>query len=114
MVAQAGRDTKPVQCSSWPLKTYRHDLESFFYVLLRMCARCSCANKFGEGYMTINGLERIMSEFPDNFGAVKPLCLKVRSIMFGDTARLSIGVKMIQIIESISLNHYSSTIGYRR
>ncbi|KAL7937847.1 serine/threonine-protein kinase Sgk2 [Trichoderma chlorosporum] len=91
--------------------TYRHDLESFFYVLIWMCARCSWTKKppresllrkweigsfsdiadAKEGHMTINGLERIMNEFPDSFGVVKPLCLKIRSIMFGDTARLNIG-----------------------
>ncbi|KAG8425902.1 hypothetical protein J3459_008594 [Metarhizium acridum] len=97
--------------------TYRHDLESFFYVLLWMCARQSWNNGFGGkkepprdsilrkwemgtfehiadakvGHMTINGLERVMDEFPDIFDVVKPLCLKMRSIMFGDTARLTIG-----------------------
>ncbi|KAI1319102.1 hypothetical protein F5Y16DRAFT_391182, partial [Xylariaceae sp. FL0255] len=66
--------------------TYRHDLESFFYVLLWMCARQSWSNGFAhgekpakesvlrrweigtfdsiadakEGHMTVNGLERIM------------------------------------------------------
>lgn len=98
--------------------TYRHDLESFFYVLLWMCARCSWANGFGgdeeyppweslfwkweigsfrsiadakEGHMMMNGLERIMGEFPDIFSVVKPLCLAIRSIMFGDAPRLNIG-----------------------
>lgn len=68
--------------------TYRHDLESFFYVLLWMCARQSWSNGFAgkenrpkesllrrweigsfkyfaaakEGDMTVNGLERIMGE----------------------------------------------------
>ncbi|KAI1156562.1 serine/threonine-protein kinase Sgk2 [Nemania diffusa] len=97
--------------------TYRHDLESFFYVLLWMCARQSWSNGFAneerppkesllrrweigsfeyiamakEGDMTVNGLERIMGEFPEALDVVKPLCLKIRSIMFGDTARLSFG-----------------------
>jgi serine/threonine protein kinase len=72
---------------------YRHDLESFLYVLLWMCARQSWRNGFAgeetppkgsllrrleigsfeyiadakEGYMTVNGLERIMGEFPEAF-----------------------------------------------
>ncbi|KJZ68814.1 hypothetical protein HIM_11788 [Hirsutella minnesotensis 3608] len=97
--------------------TYRHDLESFFYVLLWMCARCSWDRfkgsgeekpaesdlrnweignfkeiaKAKEGDMTMNGLERIMSEFPERLDIVKPLCMMIRSIMFGDTARLSFG-----------------------
>ncbi|KID73425.1 uncharacterized protein G6M90_00g062590 [Metarhizium brunneum] len=97
--------------------TYRHDLESFFYVLLWMCARCSWSNRFGgeekppresllrkwgigsfkdianaKGWhMTVNGLEEVMDEFPDIFNVVKPLCLKIRSIMFGETARLNVG-----------------------
>ncbi|KAI0448354.1 serine/threonine-protein kinase Sgk2 [Xylaria acuta] len=97
--------------------TYRHDLESFFYVLLWMCARQSWSNGFAgeerppkesllrrweigsfkyiaaakEGDMTVNRLEGIMGEFPEAFDVVKPLCLRIRSIMFGDTARLSFG-----------------------
>jgi serine/threonine protein kinase len=97
--------------------TYRHDLESFSYVLLWMCARQSWHNGFAgkrnppkesllrkwgignfkdiadakEGHMTVNSLERIMAEFPQALEAVKPLCLKIRSILFGDTAKLTIG-----------------------
>ncbi|KAK7398244.1 hypothetical protein QQX98_012379 [Neonectria punicea] len=88
--------------------TYRHDLESFFYVLLWMCARQSWHNGFSEqekrprqsllrkweigrfediadakeGHMTVNGLERIMGEFPKGLGHVKPLCLKIRKTLF--------------------------------
>jgi serine/threonine protein kinase len=88
--------------------TYRHDLESFFYVLLWMCARQSWHNGFSEqeersrqsllrkweigryediadakeGHMTVNGLERIMDEFPKAFANVKRLCLKIRKILF--------------------------------
>ena len=97
--------------------TYRHDLESFFYVLLWMCARQSWHNGFAgeerppsesllrrweigsfkyiaaakEGDMTVNRLEDIMGEFPGALDVVKTLCLRIRSIMFGDTARLSFG-----------------------
>ncbi|KAL7962532.1 serine/threonine-protein kinase Sgk2 [Trichoderma compactum] len=90
--------------------TYRHDLESFFYVLLWMCARQSWSRDkkfagqekppqdsllrkweigtFGDiartktGDMTVDGLERIMDEFPESLDAVKPLCLKIRKILF--------------------------------
>ncbi|KAM4061466.1 serine/threonine-protein kinase [Hirsutella rhossiliensis] len=100
--------------------TYRHDLESFFYVLLWMCARCAWNVKKGfckagetapeesilrrwevgsfkdiasakMGHMTVNSLEDIMNEFPNAFDAVKPLCLQLRSLLFGDTARMMIG-----------------------
>ncbi|KAF3352309.1 hypothetical protein ACHAQF_008839 [Verticillium nonalfalfae] len=88
--------------------TYRHDLESFFYVLLWMCARQSWRNGFAtqekppqesrlrkweigrfqdiadvkRGHMTVDGLEDIMSEFPKSFSELKPLCLKIRKILF--------------------------------
>ena len=88
--------------------TYRHDLESFFYVLLWMCARQSWNNGFAgqerpakesllrkweigsfkdiasakTGHMTVNSLDDIMSEFPAALGIVKPLCLRIRKILF--------------------------------
>jgi hypothetical protein len=89
--------------------TYRHDLESFFYVLLWMCARQSWNNGFcrggekpprdsllrrweigsfkyiaaaKEGDMTVNALGRIMGEFPEVFDTVKPVCLRIRRILF--------------------------------
>ncbi|KAK1252733.1 hypothetical protein MKX08_003920 [Trichoderma sp. CBMAI-0020] len=87
--------------------TYRHDLESFFYVLIWMCARQSWHNGFiggnppresrlrnGEigsfrdiadvkmGHMAVNGLEHIMSQFPETLGILKPLCLKIRKVLF--------------------------------
>ncbi|CAH0054794.1 unnamed protein product [Clonostachys solani] len=99
--------------------TYRHDLESFFYVLLWMCARQSWSNEFAskenrpkesllrrweigsfkyiaaakEGDMTVNGLERIMGEFPDALDVVKPLCLKIRKVLFplDNEERISFG-----------------------
>ncbi|KAI1124970.1 serine/threonine-protein kinase Sgk2 [Nemania abortiva] len=89
-------------------QTYRHDLESFFYVLLWLCACQSWDNKVcGDeepreesvirkwnigtskeiaatkiGNMSVNGLELIMDEFPKSLEAVKPLCLKIRKILF--------------------------------
>jgi hypothetical protein len=99
--------------------TYRHDLESFFYVLMWMCARSAWGkNRFcgenetqpavsilrkweignfvdiadaKEGHMTVNSLERIMGEFPEKLDVVKPLCLRIRSLLFGDTARMMVG-----------------------
>ncbi|KAI4592130.1 hypothetical protein KJ359_011505 [Pestalotiopsis sp. 9143b] len=99
--------------------TYRHDLESFFYVLLWMCARQSWRNGFSgiekppkesllrsweigsfktiaaakAGHMTADGLDWIMSEFPKAFDVVKPLCLKLRDILFpfGHGFRMSFG-----------------------
>ncbi|KAI1288763.1 serine/threonine-protein kinase Sgk2 [Xylaria venustula] len=88
--------------------TYRHDLESFFYVLLWMCTRQSWRNGFArgekppkesilrrweigtfdsiadakEGHMTANSIKRIMGEFPRSLDIVKPLCLKIRKILF--------------------------------
>ncbi|KAF4506884.1 hypothetical protein G6O67_006921 [Ophiocordyceps sinensis] len=88
--------------------TYRHDLESFFYVLLWMCVRESWekpdfnggeepeTNRLRKweigsfediartkvGDMTVNGLEEIMDEFPYALDVVKPLCLRIRKILF--------------------------------
>ena len=41
--------------------------------------------------MTVNSLERIMAEFLEALDAVKPLCLKIRTVLFGDIARLMLG-----------------------
>lgn len=95
--------------------TYRHDLESFFYVLLWMCARQSWSNgfsgkdekaptesllrkweiggfkdiaRFKVSDMTINGFEEIMGEFPEPLDIVKLLCLRIRKTLFGGSARL--------------------------
>ncbi|KAG9249588.1 serine/threonine-protein kinase Sgk2 [Emericellopsis atlantica] len=88
--------------------TYRHDLESFFYVLLWMCVRQSWNNGFAReekppkesllrkweignftdiariksGDMTVDGLERLLGEFPASLDVVKPLCLRMRKILF--------------------------------
>ncbi|KAI6777566.1 uncharacterized protein J7T54_002968 [Emericellopsis cladophorae] len=99
--------------------TYRHDLESFFYVLIWLCARQSWSNGFAgdekppkesllrrweigsfkyiaaakEGDMTVNRLEGIMGEFPESLDAVKPLCLRIRKILFplDEDERMSFG-----------------------
>ncbi len=87
--------------------TYRHDLESFFYVLVWQCARRGWAlagisktpvtstilshwftgtykdiarNKRGD--MDKNGLEAILREFPQVFDCVKPLCRTIRDVLF--------------------------------
>jgi serine/threonine protein kinase len=94
--------------------TYRHDLESFFYVLIWMCACRSWNNGFDHGeerpkqsslykweigelrdiaqaklaHMTDNGFEEyILPDFPSSLNNIKPLCQKIRSILFGVSAR---------------------------
>ncbi|KAL2045028.1 hypothetical protein N7G274_002803 [Stereocaulon virgatum] len=87
--------------------TYRHDLESFFYVLVWLCARRGwdfCRNSKGRpkesrlrrwytgsfkdiaeaklGYMHVDGFEYILDEFPSAFDCVKPLCMDLRGILF--------------------------------
>ena len=87
--------------------TYRHDLESFFYVLVWLCARRGwdfCRNPNGRpkesrlrrwytgsfkdiaeakrGYMHVDGFEDILDEFPSAFDCVKPLCMDLRGILF--------------------------------
>jgi len=89
--------------------TYRHDLESFFYVLLWICARRTWEKEFlcsaddrpkrniltkwytgsfddiadaKKGYMHVDDFEKILIEFPQAFNLVKPLCRKIRGILF--------------------------------
>ena len=87
--------------------TYRHDLESFFYVLLWVCARHGLdfiksstgqpkRSHFARWYtgsyedianvkrgnMDKQGIERLMMEFPPSFNSVKPLCRTIRDILF--------------------------------
>ncbi|KAK2591244.1 hypothetical protein QQS21_011070 [Conoideocrella luteorostrata] len=91
--------------------SYRHDLESFFYVLIWLCARCAwdiekpfrgtgevkpawsrlrdweirsfeyIADK-KEDSVSFGGMERIMREFPKKLAVVKPLCRRIRKILF--------------------------------
>lgn len=88
-------------------QTYRHDLESFFYVLIWLCARhgwnicensksrpkesvltkwyCGSFKHIAEakrGYMHVDGFEDILDEFPTDFDSVKSLCRKIRGILF--------------------------------
>ncbi|KAL2820656.1 hypothetical protein BJX63DRAFT_279816 [Aspergillus granulosus] len=91
--------------------TYRHDLESFFYVLLWMCAYRSWERGFGgtnkkmpeacriekwgtgtfidiaeakTAHMTPNSFEdKILSGFPAPLEGIKPLCRNIRSLLFG-------------------------------
>lgn len=85
--------------------TYRHDLESFLYVLLWQCIRRGwefvgrtlskpsqltgwytgtfediARNKHGN--MDGIAFEYILNEFPDEFNCIKPLCRELRSILF--------------------------------
>ena len=89
--------------------TYRHDLESFFYVLLWIFARrvwdreyfCSAVDRPKESILTwwysgsfkaiagrkehamgVNGFEELLDELPAVFDRVKPLCKKIRGILF--------------------------------
>ena len=87
--------------------TYRHDLESFLYVQIWLCARRGwdlCENSKGRpkesvltkwysgslkdlarsklGDMHVDGFEDILDEFPSAFDCVKPLCRKIRGILF--------------------------------
>ncbi|KAL9125176.1 MAG: hypothetical protein Q9217_005580 [Psora testacea] len=89
--------------------TYRHDLESFFYVLLWMCARrtwereflCSAVDRPKESILTwwysgsfkaiagrkehamgVNGFEELLDELPAAFDCIKPLCREIRGILF--------------------------------
>jgi hypothetical protein len=88
--------------------TYRHDQESFFYVLLWICARrawerefhCSLKHRpkrnimrkwYGtnfediadakRGSMHADGFEDILEEFPLAFDGIKPLCREVCGIL---------------------------------
>jgi hypothetical protein len=98
--------------------TYRHDLESFFYVLLWICARRAWEREFlcskvdrpkrnilskwytgsfddiadaKQGYMHVDKFEEIVKEFPQAFDRVKPLCKKIRRILFPYKNGLIIG-----------------------
>ena len=89
--------------------SYRHDLESFFYVLLWMCARRTWEREFEcklvdrpkrnivtkwytgsfddiadakQGHMHIDKFEDILKELPHAFDRVKPLCRKIQGILF--------------------------------
>ncbi len=98
--------------------TYRHDLESFFYVLLWICARrvwereflCSAVDRpkrnilskwytgsfddiadSKQGYMHVDKFEDILKEFPQAFDRVKLLCKEIRGILFPYKNGLLIG-----------------------
>ena len=89
--------------------TYRHDLESFFYVLLWICARrawereflCSAVDRPKESLLTgwysgsfkaiagrkeyamgVGGFKELLGELPAAFDHVKPLCREIRGILF--------------------------------
>jgi len=88
--------------------TYRHDLGSFFYVLLWICARRawekyeswfdqslkqSRLTKWNTGsyhdiagakehHMGVSGFKAILEEFPQALSHVKPLCREIRGVLF--------------------------------
>ncbi|KAI1932017.1 hypothetical protein LOZ66_006971 [Ophidiomyces ophidiicola] len=87
--------------------TYRHDLESFLYVLIWQCARQGWRKskrpqdqpidsmlkewytgsykkiaRTKSGDMEARGFEYLLEEFPLEFECVKPLCRTIRGILF--------------------------------
>lgn len=96
--------------------TFRHDLESFFYLLLWLCAEQAWSNGFAEAQerrtsfplrqweagdmeqtanlktdqMFVNGVRRILDTFPRSVSAIKELCMELRVILFGNTAELGL------------------------
>ncbi|KKZ63811.1 hypothetical protein EMCG_01915 [[Emmonsia] crescens] len=96
--------------------TYRHDLESFFYVLIWQCARhgwkrsnrwkekpkkCLLTEWYTGGYdqianakrgrMDVNGFEDVLLGFPPEFNCVKPLCRELREVLFPYCRGLFVG-----------------------
>ena len=101
--------------------TYRHDLESFFYLLLWLFARrvweweffCSAVDRpkrnllkkwytdsfddiadVKKGYMHEDDFEKILMEFPRAFDHVKPLCKTIRGILLPYKNGLFIGTPL--------------------
>jgi len=96
--------------------TYRHDLESFFYVLIWLCGRRSWESpRYTKGPPAVSLLSKwysgsykeiasakagnmdagmfnlILEEFPPDFDCVKPLCRELRGILFPHKNGLFIG-----------------------
>ena len=98
--------------------TYRHDLESFFYVLIWICARrawerefkCKLLDRPKESMLTdwytgsykqiaqrkrdamgVTGFEELLDEFPWVFDCLKPLCREIRGTLFPYRDGLFIG-----------------------
>lgn len=97
--------------------TYRHDLESFVYVFLWICARqawdrvieCNKNDRpeksvlakwyigsyediatFKEVAMSVRGLDKLLEQFPQALDRVKPLCREIRAILFSYMDGLSL------------------------
>ena len=115
------REFMAIQVLQRAAHTYRHDLESFFYVLLWICARrsweiefrCKAADRPKESrlkkwYMgsyddiadakmahmgVSNVFEKILTEFPRAFDDIKPLCDRIRVLLFPltDSGALNVG-----------------------
>lgn len=89
--------------------TYRHDIESMLYSLLWICARRAWEMEFQCSYhdrlkgsvltnwysgsfkdiarsklgdMHVDRFEDVLDEFPPSFDCVKPLCRKIRGMLF--------------------------------
>ena len=120
--------------------TYRHDLEAFFYVLIWLCARRGWAlstqkkkqpkeslltqwytgsykdiarNKRGD--MDKSGLLDLLAEFPSDFDCVKPLCKKIRDILFPYKDGLFTGTpENPEILYEPILNAYKDTLAHMK
>ena len=89
--------------------TYRHDLESFFYVFLDMCINHGLNESqipkqdslrdwyigsydsivaIKPGHMTLNGFETLLTNFASKFECVKGLAMSLRDILFLREAKL--------------------------
>lgn len=88
--------------------TFRHDLESFFYILVWICGRRAWEREFlcdpkerpvidilkgyigtfyeiglaKHGHMHAGGFISILRQFPPSFACVKPLCIRLRRVLF--------------------------------
>ncbi|ODH44302.1 hypothetical protein ACO22_00922 [Paracoccidioides brasiliensis] len=67
--------------------TYRHDLESFFYVLIWQCYTGNYEDIANAKYVHMNRAENlgfgfILREFPAKFHGIVPLCQALRDILF--------------------------------
>ncbi|KAI2639447.1 kinase-like domain-containing protein [Xylaria nigripes] len=116
--------------------TYRHDLESFFYVLLWQCIlrgwRFENEKKpaeryallktwytgtfldialYKQGAMSPNGFQAILGDFPTQLACVKPLCEQFHSILFRDGLFTSTPGDHPSVLYGQIINAFDDTIG---
>ena len=112
--------------------TYRHDLESFFYVLLWLCGRRGWEfvnrlkgrpadsmftdwyndsyrkiAKAKRGNMDASGFEDILEEFPSEFDCIKPLCRGVAGNLISYTRQRTLHWDTKGSGDSLRANHQS-------